>query len=142
MKIWRSVGFLAIAAMAVAQSDNKLYPGARLDRAGTQEAMTANHQPDVDVSVYTTADPFDKVCAHLKKTGKEFKAIGSRARKLPNGQELKDAFFILDNAASPADSKLWVKVQRPYLGQYGLARNGGGQDQIRDITALVVTKKK
>jgi hypothetical protein len=141
MTIWRVLGCLAIAALAVAQPGNKLYPGAKLDPAGTEEARNALPQPDVEVTVYTTADPFDKVYAHFKKSGKEFKAIGSRARKLPNGQELKDAFFMLDDATSLADSKLWVKLQRPYLGQYGLVRNGG-PDQIRDVTALVVTKKK
>jgi hypothetical protein len=142
MTIWRVLGSLAFAALVVAQPANKLYPGARLDPAGTQEARTALPQPDVEVTVYTTSDSFDKVYAYFKKTAREFKAIGSRARRLPNGQELKDAFFILDEAVSLADSKFWVKLQRPYLGQYGLARNGGGQDQIRDVTALIVTKKK
>jgi hypothetical protein len=82
------------------------------------------------------------VSAFFKQSAKEFKVIGSRARKLPNGQELKDDFFILDGAPDLASSKRWVKIQRPYLGQFGLARNAGAQSEIRDITALILTRKK
>jgi hypothetical protein len=81
------------------------------------------------------------VYAHFKTSAREFKMIGSRVRKLPNGQELRDAFFILDAGESLAASKNWVKIQRPYIGQFGLARNSAPTD-IRDVTAIVVTKQK
>jgi hypothetical protein len=143
MRIGRGILLIAVAAMAAGQSGSKPpYPGAKIDPAGTDQAkLAAVSQPDLDVTVYTTADPFDKVYAHFKTSAREFKMIGSRTRKLPNGQELRDAFFILDGGADLAGSKHWVKVQRPYIGQFGLARNSA-QNDIRDITAIVVTKKK
>jgi len=120
-----------------------MYPGAKLDRAGTDEAKAAAlAQSELEVTVYTTSDPFDRVYGFFAKNGREFKPIGSRVRKLPNGQDLRDAFFILDDAGSLTVSKLWVKLQRPYLGQYGLVRRGGPPGAIRDVTAIILTKKK
>jgi len=40
-------------------------------------------------------------------------------------------FFIFDGAEDLTSSKLWVKVQRPYIGE-----------DVRDVTAIVVTEKK
>ena len=37
--------------------------------------------------------------------------------KLSSGQELKEAYFIFDNAADIMTSKHWIKIQRPYLGK-------------------------
>jgi hypothetical protein len=141
MNVWRVVVGLCVVMGVVAQQGARMYPGARLDRAATAEAKNAaTAQADLEVAVYTTTDEFDKVCGFFAKSGKEYKPIGSRARKLPNGQELRDAFFILDDAASVMTSKHWVKIQRPYIGPYGLAR--GGQSGIEDVTAIVVTRKK
>ena len=127
----------------VGQPPARIYPGAKLDKLATDQLKAGPAaQPDLDVSVYTTADAFEKVYGFFQKSGKEFKAIGSRSRKLPNGKELRDAFFILDDANDLVASKRWVKIQRPYLGQYGLGRNGAGQNEIRDITAIVLTRKK
>ena len=44
--------------------------------------------------------------------------------------DLWEAYFILDEAKDLQDSKLWVKVQRPYIG-----------GEVRDVTAIVVTEK-
>jgi len=143
MKFGRGILLIAAAVMAAAQPGSKSpYPGAKIDPAGTDQAkLAAVSQPDLDVTVYTSADPFDKVYAHFKTSAREFKMIGSRTRKLPNGQELRDAFFILDSGEDLAASKNWVKIQRPYIGQFGLARKST-QNEIRDVTAIVVTKKK
>lgn len=142
MNPWRVCALLGVAALAVGQQGNKMYPGARIDQASTEEAKTAGaQQPELDMTVYATADTFEKVYAFFKKTGKEYKVIGSGVRKLPNGQELKNAFFILDEGADLVSSKVWVKVQRPYIGQYGLVRNAP-QNDIRDVTAIVLAKRK
>jgi len=45
--------------------------------------------------------------------------------------DLWEAYFIFDGAQDLANSKLWVKVQRPYIGE-----------DIRDVTAIVVSEKK
>jgi hypothetical protein len=129
--------------VAVGQPPTRIYPGARLDRTATQQAKTSPATPpEVEIAVYTTADTFDKVFGFYQRNGKEYKAIGSRARKLPNGKELRDAFFILDDGRDLLTSKHWVKIQRPYIGQYGLGRNGAGASDIRDVTAIVLTRKK
>ena len=142
MKISCRILFFCAMAVAFGQPGAKMYPGAKLDQAATDEAKAASaSEPGVEIAVYATADSFDKVYSYFTKHGHEFKPIGSRTRKLPNGQELRDAFFILDGAANLALSKLWVKLQRPYLGQYGLDRRGG-QSAIRDVTAIILTKTK
>jgi hypothetical protein len=141
MKQGGIVLFLLLSAIGFAQQV-KLYPGARLDEAATNEARAATaNQPGIDVTVYMTEDSFDKVYAYFKKNSKEYKVIGARARKLPNGQALRDAFFILDEGDSLVTSKRWVKLQRPYIGQYGLSKSGVN-NEIRDITAIVLTRSK
>ncbi len=45
--------------------------------------------------------------------------------------DLYEAYFIFDGAKDLAGSKLWVKVQRPYIGE-----------DIRDVTAIVLSEKK
>jgi hypothetical protein len=142
MRIWLVPAWLTLSALAMAQPADKIYPGARLDPTGTEQARNLSAgQPDLDITVCITADPFEKVYDFFGKKGREFKTIGTRVRKLPNGQELHDAFFILDNASDLASSKRWVKLQRPYIGQYGLARNSAGRE-IRDVTAIVFSAKK
>jgi hypothetical protein len=139
----RVAAWFCVVMIAVGQQAARIYPGAKLDKTATQQAKSGpTAQPDVEVAVYTTADGFDKVYGFYQKSGKEYKVIGSRARKLPNGKELRDAFFILDSGPDLISSKHWVKIQRPYIGQYGLGRNGAGASDIRDVTAIVLTRKK
>ncbi len=139
----RVVTCFCVVMAAVGQQAARVYPGAKLDKTATEQAkMGPAVQTEFEVTVYTTADGFDKVYGFFQKGGKEYKAIGSRARKLPNGKELRDAFFILDDGQDLVTSKRWVKIQRPYIGQYGLGRNGAGQNDIKDITAIVLTRKK
>ncbi|MGE5644978.1 MAG: hypothetical protein ACM336_04215 [Acidobacteriota bacterium] len=144
MNPWRVLALLGTAALAAAQQTPKMYPGAKIDQAGTEEARVATAtQPEIEMTVYATPDPFEKVYEYFKKTGKEYKVIGSGARKLPNGQDLKNAFFILDEGNNLVASKRWVKLQRPYIGQYGLARKAPqAQNDIRDVTAIVLTVRK
>ena len=42
---------------------------------------------------------------------------GTSGRKntLPSGKELKYSFFIFDGAIDLMSSKLWIKIQRPYI---------------------------
>ncbi len=142
MRLWSVSLGLALAALAAAQPADRLYPSGRLDQAGTQGARSVYaDQPQLEVTVFTTDDPFEKVLSFFQKRGREYKVIGSRVRRLPNGQELRDAFFILDDAPSLLESKRWVKLQRPYIGESGLARNPSAQD-IRDLTAIVLSTRK
>jgi hypothetical protein len=47
------------------------------------------------------------------------------------GYDLKEVCCIFDSAKDLSTSKLWIKVQRPYIGE-----------DIRDVTAIVVSEKK
>lgn len=120
----------------------QLYKGAKPDAAATAEARRlAATDPGLEVSVYVTSDPFEKVCEFYKGIGHEYRMIGKRARKLPNGQELRDAFILLDDEKSIVTSKIWVKIQRPYIGA-GLDRKGVPMSEIRDVTAIVLSRRK
>jgi hypothetical protein len=51
--------------------------------------------------------------------------------KKREGYDLWEAYFIFDGAQGLASSKLWIKVQRPYIGR-----------DIRHVTAIVVSEKR
>ena len=63
--------------------------------------------------------------------------------KLSSGQELREAYFILDNAADIMTSKHWIKIQRPYLGR-GQTGEGfhGKYGAVRDVTAIIEEDKR
>jgi hypothetical protein len=133
----------SLAVIAMAQQASRVYPGAKIDQAATDRARNAaSARPDFETTVYTSTDSFDQVCAHFRKNAKEYKTVGSGTRKLSNGQTLQDAFFLLDGAESLAVSKRWVKIQRPYLGEYGIARGAVEKNALREVTAIILVKKK
>jgi hypothetical protein len=63
--------------------------------------------------------------------------------KLSSGQELKEAYFIFDNAADIMTSEHWIKIQRPYLVR-GHTKEGfqGKYATIRDVTAIIEEDKR
>jgi hypothetical protein len=116
----------------------KPYPGAKVDEQATSEAndmAAAAKMTNIKSTIYTTPDSFSKVTSFYKKIAKEYampRASGTTGKpKKYEGYDLYEAFFIFDNAKDLASSKLWVKVQRPYIGE-----------DVQDITAIVVTEKK
>lgn len=116
----------------------KTYPGAKLDETATREvreAAAAAKMTGVTPTVYTTPDPFEKVTSFYKGLGKEYvmpRASGTSGKpKKFEKYELWEAFFIFDGAKDLATSKLWLKVQRPHIGE-----------EVRDVTAIVVSEKK
>jgi hypothetical protein len=133
----RSVLFL-VAGMLVASvvlfsaQDFKPYAGSKLDEKASREASAAN--PGKQSDVYTTGDSLDKVYAFYKGLYKEF-PMRSTGPKLPSGQQVKWAFFIVDGGTTLANSKLWMKIQRPYVG------GADGQD-VRDITLIQTVRTK
>jgi len=121
---------LIVAGMCLAQ-DFKPYAGAKLDDKASREASAA--VPGKQSEVYTTGDSFDKVYAFYKGVYKEFSMRG--APKLPNGQSIKWAFFLVDGEKDLASSKYWMKVQRPYVG-------GTDGADVRDITIIQTVHAK
>jgi hypothetical protein len=134
----KSVLFL-VAGMLVASvnilclaQDFKPYPGSKLDEKASRDASAA--APGKQSEVYTTDDALDKVYSFYKGLYKEY-TMRSTGPRLPSGQQVKWAFFILDGGSTLANSKLWLKIQRPYVG------GADGQD-IRDITIIQTVRTK
>jgi len=130
--------FLVVVGMLLATINSpclaqefKPYAGSKIDEKASSEATAA--VPGKQSEVYTTGDAFDKVYAFYKALYKEYSMSGSP--KLPSGQQIKWAFFIIDGGKDLASSKYWMKVQRPYVG------GADGQD-IRDITVIQTVRAK
>ena len=131
--------FLAfIFSSLVSAADFKPYPGAKIDEKVTKEANEAAQaakMSNVKATIYTTSDSFQKVASFYKSIVKEHmmpRASGTSGKpKKYEKYDLYEAFFILDGAKDLASSKLWVKVQRPYIGE-----------GIQDVTAIVVSEKR
>jgi hypothetical protein len=112
--------------------DFKPYTGSKLDETASREASAA--APGKQSEVYTTGDSFDKVDAFYKGLYKEY-TMRSTGPKLPSGQQVKWAFFILDGGKDLRSSKYWMKIQRPYVG-------GVDAKDIRDITVIQTVRAK
>jgi hypothetical protein len=127
-----------LSALVAAGGDFKLYPGAKIDEKATKQARegaVAAKTPEVKPTIYTTSDSFVKVASFYKGITKEYmmpRASGTSGKpKKREGYDLWEAYFIFDGGQDLASSKLWIKVQRPYIGE-----------DIRDVTAIVVSEKK
>lgn len=125
-------------SMVSSAAEFKPYPGAKTDETATREAREAAAAAKVaggKLTIYTTPDPFEKVASFYKGIAKEYsmpRASGTSGKpKKYEKYELWEAFFIFDGAKDLASSKLWIKVQRPFIGE-----------EIRDVTAIVVSEKK
>ena len=125
----------------------KVYPGARLEdvygakpsEAGTKTSSSPK------VVIFTTNDLFENVVAFYRGIAREYRVpgMGRNPVKLSSGQELKEAYFILDGAGDLSASKHWIKIQRPYLDK---GRSGdpsyGKYEKVRDVTAIIEEDKR
>src|ERR1700737_3821577 len=118
--------FLASVSIPCGAQEFKPYTGSKIDEKASREASAA--APGKQSEVYTTSDALDKVNTFYKGPYKE-SAMRSTGPRLPSGQQVKWYFFILDGGTTLADSKSWMKIQRPYVG------GADGQD-IRDVTII------
>ena len=133
------ITFLAIVTLrttAVAQ-DPKPYPGSKVDAAASRQASAA--APGLQCEMYISSDSFDKIYAFYKDTYREVRTPFP-SQKLPDGKELKWAFFILDAAKDLSHSQNWMKIQRPYIGTV----DDGDADfkDIRDISAIQIVRRR
>jgi len=146
--IWILTPALVFAIVSPGFSTSfKVYPGAKLEavyeakQSGT--GPTATRSPKV--IVFTTNDLFENVVAFYRGIAREYRVpgMGRNPVKLPSGQELKEAYFILDGASDLSTSEQWIKIQRPYLDQ----GNPGGpfygkNEKARDVTAIIEEDKR
>jgi hypothetical protein len=125
----------------------KVYPGAKLDDVyePKQSEPGAKISASLKVIVFTTNDLFENVVAFYRGIAREYRVpgMGRTPVKLSSGQELKEAYFILDGAADLNASKHWIKIQRPYLddGRPG-ALFYGKSGKPRDVTAIIEEDKR
>jgi hypothetical protein len=125
----------------------KVYPGARVEEVyKTSQSETRNRmQGEPKVIIFTTNDFFENVVAFYRGTGREYRMPGmaGKSTKLSSGQELKEAYFIFDDAPDIMTSKHWIKIQRPYLVR-GRTREGfhGKFETVRDVTAIIEEDKR
>ena len=124
---------LASGSVPCLAQDFKPYTGSKLDQQATRESTAA--APGKQSEVYTTSDSFDKVHAFYKALYKEYTMMHSSGPKLPSGQQVVWAFFILDGGKDLASSKHWMKIQRPYVG-------GTDGKDIRDLTVIQTVQTK
>jgi hypothetical protein len=125
------LGVLLISS-AIAQ-DFKQFPGSHLDDAASREASKA--APGKESQVYTTSDSYDKVVAFYKGMYKQDTAMHTTGPKLPSGEQVQWAFFLIDGGKGLASSKYWMKVQHPYVG-------GADGKDIRDLTVIQTVRSK
>ena len=123
---------LLVSTLSMAQ-ELKIFPGAQLDQKASHEASQA--APGKESQVYTTSADLDKVVAFYKGLYKQDTSMRSTGPKLPSGQQVLWMFFIIDGGTNLANSKYWMKVQRPYVG-------GTDGKDIRDITIIQTVRTK
>jgi hypothetical protein len=121
---------LLIAGTWSVAQDFKPYPGSTLDDKASQQASAVER--GMEVQVYTSGDNFEKVCSFYKSLYKEV-AVPFSKQALPNGKEVKWAFFVLDGGKDLMHSNYWMKVQRPYIGTVDDEANF---EDVRDINVI------
>jgi len=140
-----AVVLLAVTTVVAGQGF-KVYSGAtKYSPPETEEtrAVLKALPPGSHVAYYLTNDSFEKVVAFYKSFAKEYAIPGRKsAGKLPNGQEIKQDFFIFDGAKDIITSKSWADVQRPYVGSVRMNGMVPDYQDVRDVTTIVFTRKK
>jgi hypothetical protein len=138
-----AVVMVLITATVFVAADFKVYPGARIDEKLTKEAndLAAKSAAGSKMSVpkatiYTTGDAYEKAYSFYKGVGKEYQMqnVSGTKDRLPSGRELKYSFFIFDGAKDLMSSKLWAKIQRPYIGM--------DMKEGPDMTYIIVSEKQ
>jgi len=140
------VMFIA-SATGVFAAGFKVYPGAKLEEVyeAKQSEAGIKTSKSPKVIIFTTNDFFENVVAFYRGTGREYSIAGSSGKptKLSSGQELKEAYFIFDNAADIMTSKHWIKIQRPYLSRERTKEGSQGKyGAVREVTAIIEEDKR
>lgn len=132
-------GVLALSALlaftdaAGMAQELKLYPGAHLDdKASSAASQTV---PGKESKVYTTSESFEKVLAFYKGAYKQDTSMPAAGPKLPSGEQIHWAFFMVDGGTKLSNSSYWMKVQHPFVG-------GADGKDIRDVTVIQSVRKK
>lgn len=149
MKIFRySCVFLFVMQLccSVFASDCKIYPGSKIEEQATEEAnKTLPDAASPRTTVYTSSDSFDTVVSFYHNVGREYSMPGQKeaeGKRLPSGELLREAYFIFDGSQDLMHSRLWLKIQRPYIGKLGTTGLKTTYEDVRDITMIVIVEKQ
>ena len=138
MKAALLAALLGMSLLAMA-AELRVYPGA------TAEDFAAWQRRHPDVTVprgmhvkrYSTPDPLDKVIAFYAKIGRE--AGQEKRLTLKTGEEIRMRTFILDGTKKDvATSKLFVRIQRPYVDFITSEFRAEG---VKQLTAIEVISR-
>ncbi len=137
--------FFSLLAVVFAGSF-KVYPGADVEDiyVPDQSEVVPQMQKVPKVIIFTTNDFFENVVAFYRRNAREYRMPGGgKPIKLSSGQELKEAYFILDDAGDIMTSKHWIKIQRPYLVRGRTGKGFQGRyEAARDVTAIIEEDKR
>lgn len=130
-------------ATGVSAQGFQVYPGAKKFTPPSTEKALQAMPPNATETIYFTNDSFEKVVAFYKDLGKmHTPAFLKNGAKLPNGQPLKETFFIFDGSTTLTFSNSWAKIQRPYVGAIDLEGATPEYSDVRDVTAIFIIDKK
>ena len=119
----------------------KVYPGSKLEDIyeAKQLEVDGKMSKSPKIIIFTTNDLFENVVAFYRSNAREYRMPGGgKPMKLSSGQELREAYFILDNAGDIMTSKHWIKIQRPYLGTGQKGESFHGRyEAVRNVTAII-----
>jgi hypothetical protein len=137
--------FFSLSA-AVFAGSFKVYPGAELEDVYEPEQSEAvpRMQKVPKVIIFTTNDFFENVVSFYRSKAREYRMPGGgKPIRLSSGQELMEAYFILDEAGDIMTSKHWIKIQRPYLVRGRTGKEFQGKyEAVRNVTAIIEEDKR
>lgn len=147
-----AIGIILVTSGALSAGDFTIYPGAVIDRKLTDDAIRMSAgAPGADlwdIAIYTTKDPFEKICGYYRKSGKEYDMPSSpKVMKLPSGTELKTQYFLFGGATDLQNAKSWIKVQHPLIRHdsvqvIGPGTKGADTGEIPGVTTIMHMKKR
>jgi hypothetical protein len=145
-------GKLAAAALTASvlmagagAAEFKPYPGAVKYTPPETEAnqrFTNALRPGLTITAYFSNDSFEKVVAFYKGLGREYTDARMKPGRLANGEEVRKAFLILDDARDVASSKSWVSIQHPFTGRVSMQAGVPQYSDVREVTEIVFTERK
>jgi hypothetical protein len=133
-----------LAAVAIAASEFKPYPGAHSTRwldtyqSAANKALQQIGADQPAVEMWVTDDSYDKVRAFYAKLGKEDAAFGAQVVKPQSdstNRSVQATYVIFDRADSPISSANYVMIQRPVVLSYHPV-------DVRDVTLIGLYRKR
>jgi hypothetical protein len=137
---------LTLAMIGRAAADGfKPYPGAvkYTPPVSEQNKQFADAvRPGITITAYLTTDSFDKVVNFYRAIGREHTSASRHTREtLPSGQPIRKTFLILDGAPDLVSSRIWLRIQQPFIGSISHPGGTPVYSDVRPVTEIVLTER-